>query len=130
MIAIDTHIIIWDALQPASLSEAARLALAENQETGIIICDISLWEIAMLMKKGRLKIDVDYQAFIALVLQANNYLVHQISPQIADIATSLPAAVNKYPADRLIAATAIAANVPLVTADENLRAADVIATLW
>ena len=130
MIVVDTHIIIWDALQPASLSDSARLALAEHQETGIIICDISVWEIAMLMKKGRLKIDAHYQEFMALILQANNYIVRQISPQIAEIAAGLPLDVNKDPADRLIAATAIAANVPLVTADKNLRAADSITTIW
>lgn len=52
MIVLDTHIIVWDALNPVKLSEKAKEAIYRaNEEDGIIFCDISLWEIAMLKKK-------------------------------------------------------------------------------
>jgi PIN domain nuclease of toxin-antitoxin system len=131
VIVLDTHVIIWDALQPELLSGRARQAIAQaNREDGIIFCDICLWEIAMLMKKGRLQVAAGYQSFVNLVLQANRYILQAITPQIAYLSTRFPAEVNPDPADRLIAATAIAEKAVLVTADRNLRASELIPTVW
>jgi PIN domain nuclease of toxin-antitoxin system len=131
MIVLDTHVIIWDALAPERLSARAREAIAQaNQSDGIIICDISLWEIAMLLQKGRVQVAVDSLTFINWVLQANQTVVRPISPRIAALAAQFPAEINKDPADRLIAATTLAENVPLVTADRNLQAVNLITTWW
>jgi PIN domain nuclease of toxin-antitoxin system len=131
MIVLDTHVIIWDALTPERLSEPARAAIAQaNQGDGLIICDISLWEIAMLLQRGRLRVDTDPLSFINLVLQANKTQVQAITPQIATLATQLPAEINKDPADRLIAATTLAEKATLLTADRNLQAAALLPTLW
>ena len=65
MIIADTHIIIWDALKPDLLSKKAKEALRiANETVGILFCEISLWEIAMLIQKKRIKIDVSYVEFI------------------------------------------------------------------
>ena len=131
MIVLDTHVILWDALAPERLSELARKTIVQaNENDGLIICDISLWEIAMLLQKGRVQVDVDSQTFINLLLQANKSRVLATSPQIAVLAAQFPAEINKDPADRLIAATALAENATLITADRNLRAAGLIPTLW
>jgi len=131
MIVLDTHVIIWDALTPEQLSESARTAIAQaNQADGLIICDISLWEIAMLLQRGRLRVDTDPLRFINLVLQANKTRVQAITPQIATLSTQFPAEINKDPADRLIAATTLAKNATLLTADRNLQAAELMPTLW
>lgn len=131
MIVLDTHVIIWDALTPDRLSMPARQAIAQaNQEDGLIICDISLWEIAMLLEKGRVQVNVDCQSFINLLLQANKTIVRAITPRIATIAVQLPAEINKDPADRLISATSLAEEVPLLTADLNLQASPLLSTLW
>ena len=131
MIVLDTHVIIWDALAPERLSEAAGAAIAQaNQSDGMIICDISLWKIAMLLQKGRLRVDTDPLSFINLLVQANKTRIQPITPQIAVLATQFSAKINQDPADRLIAATTVAENALLVTADCNLQAADLIPTLW
>ena len=131
MIVLDTHVIIWDALAPDRISMPARRAIAQaNMQDGIIICDISLWEIAMLIEKGRVKVDVGCQTFINLLLQANRAIVRAITSQTATIAVQLPAEINKDPADRLITATALAEGIPLVTADFNLQASPLISTIW
>ena len=131
MIVLDTHVIIWDALAPERLSEPARTAIAQaNQSDGMIICDISVWEIAMLLQKGRLRVEADPLSFINLLLQANKMQVQAITPQIATLATQLPAPINQDPADRLIVATALAENATLVTADRSLQVASLIPTLW
>ena len=131
MIVVDTHIIIWDALKPEMLSAKAEKAIsAANNSDGIIFCEISLWEIAMLMHKGRLSIDIEYLEFIKLILESNEYVFLGITPEIAELSTDLFSDNNKDPADRIIAATSIIENAKLVTADKKLRQSKKVATIW
>ena len=131
MIVADTHIIIWNALAPEMLSRKAEKAFsAANNSDGIIFCDISLWEIAMLMHKGRLSIDVEYLEFIKLVSESNNYVYRGITPEIARLSAKLFSENNKDPADRIIAATSIIENAKLVTADKKLRQSKKVVTIW
>jgi PIN domain nuclease of toxin-antitoxin system len=131
MIAADTHIIIWDALRPELLSKRAKEALHNANETdGILFCEISLWEIAMLIQKNRLKIDVSYLEFISLLKSSNNFIFKGISPEIAQLSANLPEEINQDPADRIICATSILTNTELITADKNLRKANLVKTIW
>ena len=46
MLVADTHVIIWEALEPGKLSKKARLSFNKaNESSGIIFCDISLGNI-------------------------------------------------------------------------------------
>ncbi|MBW2296577.1 MAG: type II toxin-antitoxin system VapC family toxin [Deltaproteobacteria bacterium] len=131
MIVADTHVIIWYALKPEMLSKIAKIAMDEaNRSDGIICCDISLWEIAMLMHKGRLQIDVEYLEFIALVLESSRYIVKSITPEIAELSVSTFADGNKDPADRIISATSVVEKARLVTADKFMRQSKHVTTIW
>jgi PIN domain nuclease of toxin-antitoxin system len=129
MILLDTCAIIWDALETSKLSPGAKTAIELN-EGELMICDISIWEISMLMKKKRLEVDETASGFINLVLQSRNYLVQEITPEIAELSVNFGPEINSDPADRLIAATSILGNAPIVTADENLRGAIILKTIW
>ena len=129
MILLDTCAIIWDALDRDQLSADAKSAIALNAHE-LMICDISIWEISMLIKKKRLVVDDTASGFINLVLQSRNYLVQEITPEIAELSVNFGAELNNDPADRLIAATSVLGNVPIVTADKNLRAVGVLETIW
>jgi len=86
MITLDTHVIIWDALNPKLVSKKAKDEIRKaNQTDGIIFCEISLWEIAMLIKKKKIIIDVSYQEFIGLLKASNNYIFKGITPEIAQL---------------------------------------------
>lgn len=131
MILMDTCAIIWDALEPTKLSEAALAAINKADEhNALIIADISLWEIAMLIKKGRIEIETTAANFMNLYLQSRNIVVQSISPEIAELSVNLSADINSDPADRIIAATSIIYNAQLVTADQNLRNSNLLDTLW
>jgi len=131
MIVVDTHIIIWNALKPERISKKAEKAIsAANNSDGIIFCEISLWEIAMLMNKGRIIIDIEYVEFIKLILESNKYVLRGISPEIAWLSTDLFSGNNKDPADRIIAATSIIEKANLITADKDLRQSKEVVTIW
>ena len=131
MIVVDTHVIIWDALKPNQLSKNAKKAIDNaNESDEMIFCEISLWEIAMLMSRSKLSFDASYQEFINLVIASKNYCFQGITPDIAEKSTSLPEDVNKDPVDRIISATSIILKAPLITADKNLLKAKFIDTIW
>jgi PIN domain nuclease of toxin-antitoxin system len=131
MVTADTHIIIWNALKPDLLSSKAREFIDRaNGTEGIIVCEISLWEIAMLMQKQRIEIDVSYLEFINLIKASNNLIMRGISPEIAELSTNLPPEINQDPADRIICATSIITNTELVTADKNLLKSPLVRTIW
>jgi len=131
VIVVDTHVILWDALKPELLSERAKKAIASaNKGDGIIFCEISLWEIAMLIQKERVCIEASYQDFIKWVFLSNKYQYQGITPEIAELSTQLPEEINKDPADRIIAATSLVQKIPLVTADTNLTRSSMLTTIW
>jgi len=131
MIVLDTHVIIWDALSPSNLSsEAKNLIQQANRNDGIVFCEISLWEIAMLIQKKRIIIETDYLTFIKYVYASNKYFYQHLTPEIADLATSFPPEINQDPADRIIAATSVELDAILVTADQNLRKSKLLNTIW
>ena len=131
MILMDTCAIVWDALEPTKLSDAALAAINKADEHNtLIIADVSLWEIAMLINKGRIQIETTAANFINLYLQSRNIVVQSISPEIAELSVNLGAEINSDPADRIIAATSIIHNAQLITADQNLRNSNLLDSLW
>jgi PIN domain nuclease of toxin-antitoxin system len=129
VIVLDTCAVIWDALDRSRLSSKATAAIGRHAEE-LVICDISLWEIAMLMEKRRLLIDESAAGFLRLLLRARNFFVQEITPEIAELSATLEASVGADPADRLIAATSIVLNAPLLTADTRLLRATEVRTIW
>lgn len=129
MILLDTCAIIWDALEPTKLTTNAKKAIKDSSDA-LVICDISIWEISMLIKRNRLKVDDTPSDFIKLILQSRNFRVQEITPEIAELSISFGPEINSDPADRLISATSILLSAPLITADQNLIDATLIKTIW
>ena len=124
MVVLDTNALIFDALNPARLSRKARGRIERAHTQNNLCCsDISLWEIAMLIAKGRLDPGTSALEFMQLAPAARAIAVLPITPEIAALSTKLPAPVSSDPADRLIAATAIHHGATLISTDINLKKA-------
>jgi PIN domain nuclease of toxin-antitoxin system len=131
MIILDTCVLIFDALAPDKLSKNALRAIELGEKHGeLACCDISLWEIAMLVQKGRLDPGTDTAAFISLALSARKIEVLPITPEIAALSSSHPTLTHHDPADRLIAATTLHLKGSLVTCDHLLRSIKELQTIW
>jgi PIN domain nuclease of toxin-antitoxin system len=131
MILLDTCAIIWDALDPSKLSRAAKEAIEQaHSHNALIMSDISLWEVAMLVKKGRLTVSASSTDILNLFLQSRSISVQSISPEIAELSVNFGAELNNDPTDRIIAATAVTHNARLVTADKNMLDNKLLDTVW
>ena len=130
LILLDTQIVIWLNRQQEKLSQAASEAIADARTNGIglAIADITLWEIAMAFSKERIKLAVPLAK--ALEEVATLYNVLPISPKIAELSMQLFKTYNSDPADRLIAATALVHNIPLITSDTRIRQSNEVPCIW
>lgn len=130
MIVCDTHVLLFDALQPERLSAAALQALDAGEAGRELACaDITLWEVAMLLHKRRLIVQAEPVSFINRLLAARRVQVLPITPGIAALAQS-PDFLHGDPADRLIAATALHHQAPLITADAMLTDLPGLHVIW
>lgn len=131
MIVLDTCAVLWDALNPDALTDRARNRIrSAERQSRLAVSDITLWEIAMLAHKERIRIDVPVSRFINLFLQSRSAQVLPITPDIAELATRFRTDIGGDPADTLIAATTVVHNARLVTADRRLLQNEVIDTIW
>ena len=133
MIVLDTHALIWWVNGDKKLSSRALKAINKEiaKEDGqLIISSITAWEIALLIKKGRLALAMDIDDWIYTV--ASIECVHFV-PMDNDVAIQsvrLPGEFHPDPADRIITALARHLSVALVTSDEKIRAYKHVKTIW
>lgn len=131
MILLDTHAWLWLALAPRRLSAVAKAAIDKAAHAGGVgIASISLWEMSLLMVRGRVVPESSPESWLAGLVDRTRVTVKDITPTVAVLATHFPAEFPGDPVDRLIAATARAEGLPLVTKDAKLRASHVVRTIW
>ena len=111
---LDTCALLWLGMGGGDLSPEAkrRIELAAN----LFHSSISAWELARLVKEGKVEIGADPDIFLSDL--ASEYGLISIPPtdEIAIRAAQLPD-IHKDSADRIIIATALAQNLPVVTGD-------------
>ena len=129
-IICDTHILIFWQDDPKRLSNTAQAAIDTALHDKTLACsDISFWEIAMLIHSGRLRDDISPVRYMADLCLALSLTVLPITPEIASLSQE-DFFHHKDPADRLIAATAIYHNAPLITADNKLKSIEQLTVIW
>ena len=118
-VLLDTHTLVWLMQGDERLGLAARAAIARSSasEAGVLIAAISVWEIGMLVAKGRLTLNRDVGEWVDSALALAGLRLAPLEPGIAISATRLPADIHGDPADRLIVATARHHGATVVTDD-------------
>jgi PIN domain nuclease of toxin-antitoxin system len=132
MIICDTQALVFWMDNPEKLSKTAASYFEQGLENKTLACaDISLWEIGMIFSKKRLTLPegVNIKQYIDTMIKALKLTVLPITPTIAELAQS-PEFNHGDPADRIIAATAIAHNATLITADGKLQQIKTLNWVW
>jgi len=129
MILLDTHVLVWALAAPERLSKVASLAIRRAQTGGgLAVAAITLWELAVLVARGRIQGYGTVDDSVRLLTQG--VVVKPITAAIAAIAAEFPSQYPRDPADRLIGATAKAEGIPLLTRDQKLLAVPMLQTIW
>src|SRR5438067_13924074 len=130
-LAVDTHALIWYLLRSTKLSPAAWAALRSTASEGepIYVPSISLVEIRYLVERNRFPETTLERAEWAVENEATVLTLVPLTLGVTRAMAQVPRlAVPEMP-DRIIAATALALGVPLVTRDLRIRASPV-QVLW
>lgn len=131
MILLDTHAWIWWLAEPESLSGPAREAIdAALAEGGMSVSSISVWELALLVRKGRLRLTMDVQRWVEAAEALPHLTFIPVDNAVARRSVALGPALHPDPADRIILATAVLHGMSLVSKDERLRACGVAPVIW
>jgi len=128
----DTHSILWYLAKDRRLSKPARSAFqaAKNDRAQIFVPSIVLVEAVFLMQRQRIakaqvsklfELSEDAKASICVVP-----LNMAVAQAVSDFG---PAAIPDMP-DRIIAATARALDVPLITADPIITESELVEVIW
>lgn len=127
-VLLDTHVWIWISLgQHDKLSLKARNAFKRAKHKWI--STISIWELAKLEEKQRIKFSIPLLTWIQRSLLDQDLVVAPLDPEICVESCSLPN-FHKDPADQLIVATARIMALPLISADARIQAFSGIKTIW
>lgn len=118
---IDTQILIWFQLNDKQLKPSIRVILTDTNNQ-IFVSDITLYEIAIKQKINKLQelyatlndviMVVNQDKFQFLPISHTHFLAYDDVPLLSD---------HKDPFDRLIIATAISENLPIISADEKFK---------
>jgi len=124
---LDTHIWVWSLVSPGRLSRRVARAL-EAAENELWLSPISVWELGVLVERGRVVVQGDVRAWIAEALARVPLQEAPLTHEVA-LATASPELPHGDPADRFLAATARVFDLTLVTADARLIGASGVPTL-
>ena len=119
---LDTHTLIWLIEASSKISSEIKEAL-RFPGNSVYLSSASLWEIAIKTGLGRLDLKKPFEKLL-IDLKSTNIVILQIENEYLQKLSVLPA-IHKDPFDRLLISTALAENLTIITADENIQKYDV-----
>ena len=132
-VVADTHAMIWYVDAPHELSPDATAVMDAAANTSgeyIFISAITLVEMRYLVEKNRINAMVLMRVEQELDEPDPMIIANSIDRTISDALASIPRLIVPDMPDRIIAATALALGLPLVTRDTEIRRLTNVTTVW
>jgi PIN domain nuclease of toxin-antitoxin system len=120
-ILLDTHTWIWLFQGSKELSEDVIVKINQAGSKGkVFISAISVWELSMLVAKGRVTLATSIHQWVEDSLSQPGVNLSLLTPAIAIESSFLPGEFHGDPADKIIVATARINNLILLTRDRKI----------
>ncbi len=120
LILLDTHVALWFASGAMSPRVAQTLEAAASRDE-LLLSPISAWEIGLLVRKGRFKLETPLRDFIRALFTQGGVVTAALTADIAAESTALPSDAGDDPADRILVATAAAYGARFATRDARIQ---------
>ena len=118
---LDTHILIRWLNDRSQLSSRQSEAIgAADDDSPLLVSDISLWEVATLHSLGRIRLSIPLREWLEKAVAPPLVRRLGISPAIAAEMAALPDWFHRDPADRILVATARTLGATLLTQDRRI----------
>lgn len=124
---LDTHVVVWTIYEPHRISSRVRLIL-EDPTNELIVSHSTLWELLNKVGRGQLRLTTGSVKEVFGRIQALGVTLLAVNLDDILAAAGLPH-LNSDPFDRMLVAQALAEDVPLITADTEIRQYPV-QTIW
>jgi PIN domain nuclease of toxin-antitoxin system len=116
---IDTQILIWALIKPEKLSERIIEIMKEHK---IYVSRISLLEIAIKQKIGKLPhLQINAADLENRLVQDGFEILHLKTSHIGSYDLIPLNEAHRDPFDRILLATALAENIPIISADQSFK---------
>ena len=115
---LDTHVLLWFLAADRRLGQHAR-GLIEDTSNTVLISIISLWEIALKSRLGKLRIDLTQ--LLAAVGRADFELLGLKESHLRALATLPVVAEHRDPFDHLLIAQAVSEDLTFLSGDAWVR---------
>lgn len=113
---IDTHYVLWAALNSARMDRRARDLIADLGNE-VLVSAASVYEISLKVRYGKLPEAVDFESNLLVNIEERlGYTLVPLEPEVMMRAARFQAQ-HADPFDRMIAAHAIHYNLPLLSVD-------------
>lgn len=121
VLLLDTHVWLWLMGREGEMKPSAIRVMEEAAHHGLVrVSAISVWEVAMLEVKGRIRLSKDCLSWVNDALRAPGIALIPLTPEIAVESSRLPGTFNGDPADRILVATARQRGAILLTRDDKI----------
>ncbi|MCC6353867.1 MAG: type II toxin-antitoxin system VapC family toxin [Verrucomicrobiae bacterium] len=128
MILLDTCVLLWLAHDTSCLSETARRKMDVPNEQWAISA-ISAFEVGQKSLSKKLTLPMTVERWFPAMIRQHNLVELPVTVEIAARATLLPD-LHRDPIDRVLIATAMTHDIPLISPDEAIRQYPDLQTLW
>ncbi|MEK6696072.1 MAG: type II toxin-antitoxin system VapC family toxin [Candidatus Deferrimicrobiota bacterium] len=123
LLLLDTHAWLWLVGGAEPLKRSVLSTVEQGARQGRIrVSAISVWEVAMLEAKGRIRLSKDCLAWVHDALASPGLSLVPLTPEIAVESSRLPGTFHGDPADRILVATARLLGATLLTRDTGILA--------
>jgi PIN domain nuclease of toxin-antitoxin system len=127
MILLDTCVLLWLSHDPTLLPQRVTDLIEASDKR--YLSSISCLEIGLKVRDGQLQLPLPFDEWLFAIMDHLSLEAIEVNHSIAYLSTQLPL-IHRDPFDRLLVATALLADLTLITPDGHIPQYPGIRTFW